>query len=127
MTIIAKGAEVSGALNIEGNIRIDGTVNGDIKATDSVEVGQTGRIVGKSIISKTAVIHGHVEGDLTASQNIVLGSKSTLVGNLQTKSLVIEEGAVFHGNSAVSENGSVAGIGKLAITESVAGRNRAEI
>ena len=37
MTIIAKGAEVKGALNIEGNIRVDGTVNGDIKATDSIE------------------------------------------------------------------------------------------
>ena len=127
MTIIAKGAEVKGALNIEGNIRVDGTVNGDIKATDSIEVGQTGRIVGKSIVSKTAVIHGHVEGDLVASQNIVLGSKSTLVGNLKAKSLVIEECAVFHGNSAVSENDSVSGISKLAVTETVATRNRTEI
>ncbi len=112
MTIIAKGTEVNGVLSVEGNIRIDGAVNGDVKATDGVEVGKTGRIIGSSIDAKTAVVHGHVESHVTASQHVVLGSKSTLVGDLKTKSLVIEEGAVFHGNSTMSENGAVSGSAK---------------
>ncbi|MCY3771148.1 MAG: polymer-forming cytoskeletal protein [Gemmatimonadetes bacterium] len=103
MTIIAKGTEVNGSVDVEGNIRIDGTVNGDVKATDGVEVGKSGRIVGSSIESKTAIINGYVESQLTVSQHVLLGSKSTFVGDLKTKSLVIEEGAVFHGNSAMSD------------------------
>ncbi len=103
MTIIAKGTEVIGSMDVEGNVRIDGTVHGDVKATEGVEVGKSGRIVGSAIDSKTAVIHGYVESHLIVSQHILLGGKSTLVGDLKTKTLVIEEGAVFHGNSAMAD------------------------
>lgn len=103
MTIIAKGAEVNGSMEVEGNIRVDGTVHGDVRATEGVEVGKSGRIVGSSIESKTAVIHGYVESRLVVSQHILLGGKSILVGDLKTKTLVIEEGAVFHGNSAMAD------------------------
>lgn len=107
MTIIAKGTEVNGSVDVEGNIRVDGTVNGDVKATDGVEVGKSGRIVGSAIESKTAIVNGYVESNLTVSQHVLLGSKSTFVGDLKTKSLVIEEGAVFHGNSAMSDSDAV--------------------
>ena len=103
MTIIAKGAEVNGSMDVGGNVRVDGTVHGDVKATEGVEVGKSGRIVGSAIESKTAVIHGYVESHLIVSQHILLGGKSTLVGDLKTKTLVIEEGAVFHGNSAMAD------------------------
>ena len=103
MTIIAKGTELSGSLSIEGNIRIDGTVRGDITATDGVEVGKTGFVVGTTINAKTAVIHGRVEGHLISPQHITLGSKATLLGDLKTGSLVIEEGAVFHGSSSMMD------------------------
>lgn len=103
MTIIAKGAEVHGSMDVEGNVRVDGTVHGDVRASEGVEVGKSGRIVGSAIESKTAVIHGYVESRLVVSQHILLGGKSILVGDLQTKTLVIEEGAVFHGNSAMAD------------------------
>lgn len=106
MTIIAKGTELSGSLSVDGNIRIDGTVRGDITSTDSVEVGKTGMVMGATIQSKIAVIHGRVEGHIVAPQHITLGSKATLLGDLKTGSLVIEEGAVFHGNSTMMESES---------------------
>ena len=103
MTIIAKGAEVNGSMDVEGNVRVDGTVYGDVRATEGVEVGKSGRIVGSAIESKSAVIHGYVESQVIVSQHILLGGKSTLVGDLKTKTLVIEEGAVFHGYSAMAD------------------------
>lgn len=103
MTIIAKGAEVNGSMDVEGNVRVDGTVHGDVRATEGLEVGKSGRIVGSAIESKSAVIHGYVESHVIVSQHILLGGKSTLVGDLNTKTLVIEEGAVFHGNSAMMD------------------------
>lgn len=101
MTIIAKGTEVSGALIIDGNIRIDGVIRGDITATDGVEVGKTGVVVGTTIQSKTAIIYGRVEGHLIAPQHITLGGKAKLLGDIKTGNLVIEEGAIFHGNSTM--------------------------
>jgi len=101
VTIIAKGTEVSGALIIDGNIRVDGVIRGDITATDGVEVGKTGVVVGTTIQSKTAVIHGRVEGHLIAGQHITLGGKAKLLGDIKTGNLIIEEGAIFHGNSTM--------------------------
>ncbi len=103
MTIIAKGSVFTGSFSSEGNVRIDGTVRGDITTTDSVEVGKTGMVVGSTINAKTAVVHGRVEGQLIAPQHITLGGKATLVGDLKTGSLVIEEGAVFHGTSSMMD------------------------
>lgn len=103
MTIIAKGTELKGSLSVDGNIRIDGTVHGDITATDSVEIGKTGIVISTTIMSKSAIIHGRVEGHLVAPQHVTIGAKATLLGDLQTKSLVIEEGAVFHGTSTMMD------------------------
>ncbi len=107
MTIIAQGTELNGSVDVEGSIRVDGTVNGDVKATECIEVGKSGRVVGSAIESKTAIINGYVEGRLTVSSQVHLGSKSTFLSDLKTKSLVIEEGAVFHGNAAMSEKEAV--------------------
>lgn len=113
MTIIAKGTELIGSLSVEGNIRIDGTVRGDVTASDSVEVGKTGAVVGTTIRSKSAVIHGSVEGHLVAPQHITLGAKATLLGDLQTRSLIIEEGAVFHGNSTMVDEKSAKDVSSI--------------
>ena len=45
------------------------------------------------------MIHGVVNGDIIASQRIELGRAAKLSGNIQTPSLVIEQGAVFEGSS----------------------------
>lgn len=104
MTIIAKGTEVNGSIHVEGNLRIDGTVHGDVTATEGVEVGKTGLVAGTTIQSKTAVIHGRVDGQLVAPQHITLGAKATFIGDLETRSLVVEEGAIFHGASKMMED-----------------------
>lgn len=103
MTIIAKGAEIIGSITVEGNIRIDGTIRGDVRATEAVEVGKTGIIVGSTVQSKTAVVHGRVEAHLIAPQHATIGGKAVLLGDLRTGSLVVEEGAVFHGMSSMMD------------------------
>ncbi|MEE2708194.1 MAG: polymer-forming cytoskeletal protein [Gemmatimonadota bacterium] len=107
MTIIAKGSVFTGSFSSEGNVRIDGTIRGDVTTTDSLEVGKTGLVVGSTINAKTVVVHGRVEGHLIAPQHITLGGKATLVGDLKTGSLIIEEGAVFHGTASMMDSDHV--------------------
>lgn len=103
-TIIASGTEVNGSMTVNGSIRIEGVVRGNVTATESLEVGETGRIVDATAIqAKSAVIHGRVEGNLLAPQHVTLGGKATLIGDLRTGSLVVEEGAIFQGLSAMLE------------------------
>ena len=60
-------------------------------------VGATGKIDANVEVA-VAVIQGAVNGDIIASQRLELGRAAKVNGNIQTPSLVIEQGAMFEGN-----------------------------
>ena len=47
VTIIGAGVVLEGKLSSNGNIRVDGAINGDITANGNVTVGETGEITGE--------------------------------------------------------------------------------
>ncbi len=95
-TIIGKDTVIDGQLNIEGSLRIDGTVKGKVVCSDCVTIGVTG-LVEAEIESGSAIIAGRMIGNITASEKIELQAKCEMEGDLRTKSLVIEQGAIFCG------------------------------
>lgn len=102
-TIIGKGTKIEGTINIEGATRIDGTVTGKLIANDIVTVGSTG-VVKAEIRARSIVIGGRVEGNLVASEKVELQAKAELVGDITSKSLLVEHGAIFHGNSRMKDS-----------------------
>jgi cytoskeletal protein CcmA (bactofilin family) len=102
-TIIGKGTNVEGTVNIEGATRIDGTITGKLVADDAVTVGATG-VVKAEIRARSIVVGGRVEGNLIASEKIELQAKCELIGDITAKSLLVEHGAIFHGNSKMKES-----------------------
>lgn len=102
-TIIGKGTNIEGTVNIEGATRIDGTVTGKLVADDVITVGATG-VVKAEIKARSIVVGGRVEGNLVASEKIELQAKSELIGDITAKSLLVEHGAIFHGNSRMKES-----------------------
>lgn len=101
-TIIGKGTNIEGTVNIEGATRIDGNINGKLVSNDVVTVGATG-IVKAEIKAKTIIVGGRVEGNLIASEKVELQAKSELIGDITSKSLLIEHGAIFQGSSKMRE------------------------
>lgn len=95
-TIIGKGSVIEGTLEVEGEIRIDGTVKGKISSTESLTVGNGG-VVEADLNTKVAVIGGNVNGNVFASEKIELQSKAVVEGEITTKNLMVEEGAILHG------------------------------
>lgn len=95
-TIIGKGSVIEGTLEVEGEIRIDGTVKGKISSTESLTIGNGG-IVEADLNTKVAVIGGNVIGNVFALEKIELQSKAVVEGDITTKNLVVEEGAILHG------------------------------
>jgi len=94
---LGKGSRVEGKLSFEGSVRIDGQVEGDINAQDTVIIGKNAEVTAQ-IHANTVVVEGRVTGDVTARQRIELRAPAKLFGNLVTPSLVIHEGAVFEGH-----------------------------
>lgn len=102
-TIIGKGTNIDGTVNIEGATRIDGNVTGKLISNDVVTVGATG-IVKAEIRAKAIVVGGRVEGNLFASEKVELQAKCELIGDITSKSLLVEHGAIFHGSSKMKDS-----------------------
>ncbi len=96
-TLIGKDTVITGTVDVKGALRIDGSVKGKVICSDCVTVGTTG-VVEAEIESKEAVIAGHMHGNVNASEKIELQANCEMDGDLRTKSLVIEQGALFCGS-----------------------------
>ena len=95
-TIIGKDTVITGTLDVKGALRVDGTVKGKILCSDCVTVGATG-VVEAEIEADSAIIAGRMVGNVVTTEKIELQAKCEMEGDLRTKSLVIEQGAVFCG------------------------------
>lgn len=102
VTIIGNGVVIEGKINSNGNVRVDGKVNGDVIALGNITVGETGEIAGQ-VKGEVVNLGGIVIGTVSAKEKLVLEAKSHLKGDLNTKILVIEAGAIFEGKSSMSQ------------------------
>src|SRR5579862_2294193 len=84
---LGKGSRVEGKLTFEGSVRIDGQVEGEITAQETVLIGETAELTAQ-IQANTVVVQGRVTGDITARKRVELRAPATLVGNISTPSLV---------------------------------------
>ncbi|HSG99942.1 MAG TPA: polymer-forming cytoskeletal protein [candidate division Zixibacteria bacterium] len=101
-TILGKETTFTGTIELKGGLRIDGVVKGKIVSTDEVTIGQTGKVEAE-IDAREVIVAGQLVGDINASEKIELQSTSDVEGDLRSKSLVIEQGAVFCGGCHMKE------------------------
>jgi len=97
---LGKGSRVSGKLTFEGAVRIEGHVEGEITAQDTLTVGESA-VVKAKINGTSVIVHGQVTGDINARTRLELRAPSKVVGNITSGSLVIHEGAVFEGQCSM--------------------------
>ena len=94
------GSKISGKLSFEGPTRIDGQVDGEIHARDSLMIGESA-VVTAQIKSGSIVIAGRVSGDINATQRIEIRPSAKVIGNITAPILVVHEGATFEGHCAM--------------------------
>ena len=95
---VGSGTSITGEATFKSMLRIDGRFSGRISSpTGSLIVGSGGQ-VDANIEVAVCSIQGSVNGDVVATQRIELGRAAKLNGNIQTPSLMIEQGAVFEGS-----------------------------
>src|ERR1700741_1722953 len=95
---VGGGTVVTGEANFKAMMRVDGHLSGRVSSTSgTLIVGANGK-VDANIEVAVAVIHGTINGDIIATQRLELGLAAKVNGNIQTPSLIIEQGAVFEGS-----------------------------
>lgn len=94
--LIQAGTSITGDIESNGNIRIDGNLKGTINAGGKVILGSTGTIEGE-IICINADIEGKVNGTIKVKELLSLKSTALVTGEIYTDKLAIEPGARFTG------------------------------
>ncbi len=99
---VAEGAELSGELRFRDSVRIDGRVEGDIRADGTVIVGASADIHA-SMRAECVIVFGQIEGDVRARRKIILHKSARVRGELQSAGITIEEGASFKGAIVIGD------------------------
>jgi cytoskeletal protein CcmA (bactofilin family) len=108
-TLISAGTVLKGDLKSESDLRIDGTIHGNVYCEAKVVVGPSGFVEG-NIEGVHADISGRLAGNIVVKETVQLRTKSQVTGNITAASLQIEAGAIFNGQSQM---GPVANVVKM--------------
>lgn len=96
MNQFGNGTIITGDVSTEGDVRIDGKINGNVQSKSKVVVGGTGVIEG-NILCQNAYVDGRVNGNIEVSELLILSKTALVVGDIKIKKFVVEEGARFNG------------------------------
>ena len=105
-SIISDGLRVTGRIECDGAVQIDGFVDGDV-VCDDLTIGASGTIRG-NVNARTVHVIGAVIGSIQA-KNALISSTSRIVGDVIHESLVVEHGARVDGFYRSAADVSVSG------------------
>lgn len=100
---IVTGTKIKGELNADTDIRIDGTVDGNINSKGKVVLGKTGIITGE-LNCVNAEIEGKVNAQIKVTELLSLKASAKVEGDVITKKIAIEPGAVLSGSIDMNQS-----------------------
>jgi cytoskeletal protein CcmA (bactofilin family) len=95
---VGNGTSLTGEASFRGMLRIDGHLTGRVTSSDGTLLVGTNGQVDADIEVAVATINGTVNGDIIATERLEMGRAAHVKGNIQTPSLMIEQGAIFEGS-----------------------------
>jgi cytoskeletal protein CcmA (bactofilin family) len=90
-----------GRLEIQGDLRIAGNVEGELKASGDITIDATAAIQA-SLEGSNVSVRGQVTGNVTAKRRLTLGGSGRLNGDVKVSRLTVEDGASLNGNVTMS-------------------------
>jgi cytoskeletal protein CcmA (bactofilin family) len=111
-SIIAAGTTLKGDITSNGDIRIDGTLHGNIDCTAKVVIGANGAVEG-DINGQQADIMGKVTGTIKVKELLQLKGGSNVSGNIHASKLQIEPSANFNGQCHMNNSAPAKSNGSL--------------
>jgi len=102
-TLISTGTTLKGDINSNSDLRIDGTVIGNINSSAKIVVGANGVVEG-DIYGNQADVVGKVSGNIRTKELLQLRGDSIVTGNLYAGKLQVEPTATFNGQCHMGAN-----------------------
>lgn len=103
LSIIAGGMRIVGDVESSGVVKVDGQVDGSVTGARQILLGRGGSIHG-NVMAEEIVIGGEVHGSVVASERLELQGSAIVNGDIQTKSIVVLEGARINGILRMSDS-----------------------
>ncbi|MCX6797637.1 MAG: polymer-forming cytoskeletal protein [Candidatus Falkowbacteria bacterium] len=95
-TIIGSSIKVKGNFHGQGNIIIEGSLEGSLKTEANLFIGDKAKIVA-NIEAQEAIINGELKGDVKIKKYLAIGKTAKIFGNLQYGEISIEKGGLVNG------------------------------
>jgi len=95
-TIIGASIKVKGNFQGQGDIIIEGSLEGSLKTDANLFIGEKAKVVA-NIESRDAIINGEVRGNIKTKGYLALGGTARIFGDIQYNELSIEKGAIVNG------------------------------
>ena len=96
-TILGHGSAITGNIKINGFVRIDGDIDGNLETDGNIIIGENARIRG-NVKAKSVIVGGIVLGNIEASQSIIVLATSAVIGDIVSHKIQVEQNAIIHGH-----------------------------
>ncbi len=96
VSIIGPGMKVVGDCTSDGTIRVEGQVEGSVKAAKSVVIGKEGVVLG-DVVTQDAIVAGRVNGSISADSRIELQATCRIQGDIRSRRIKLDEGGQVDG------------------------------
>lgn len=103
------GSHLEGELRFEASFRVDGKLTGIVRSEGDLIVGESGEVEGELYVGQVFV-SGTVRGTIHASRKIQIAPNGKIFAELDTPSLIIEDGATFEGQCAMTRDAARAAV-----------------
>lgn len=101
-TIIGEGTRIVGTLHCKTILRIDGIVEGDVHSENKVVVSEKGLLKG-NVSAEHFTLGGELSGNAKVRGKAEILSTGKLYGDILTKTLIMDENAVFDGKCTMTK------------------------
>ncbi|MFH1522695.1 MAG: polymer-forming cytoskeletal protein [Patescibacteria group bacterium] len=100
-TIIGPSVKVKGNFNGQGNIIVEGALEGSLKTAGNVFIGDKAKIIA-SISAQQAKIGGEVNGNIKVKKSLDIVASAKIFGDIECSSLSVEPGAILNGKCTMA-------------------------
>jgi len=101
---LGRNTDFEGKLSFKGAVRIDGYFHGEIHSEGTLIVGESA-VVQSDVYVPHIIISGEVRGNILATQRIEIHAPGKVLGNIQSPTVVIDEGVSFEGHCRMHQKG----------------------
>ncbi len=97
LSIIAVGTHITGEVDTNGVVKVEGVVTGSVRAEGQVLVAKGGLVDG-DVLTREAIVGGEVRGAIYADERVEVQASSAINGDITTQRIVVQEGGDVNGH-----------------------------